>query len=97
MRKFILGKKIIEYFIGYKDNQKVKPLCLLLPKVSGYAISLDETKSMSFFLLKNNELLKIFIKYGVTWETVLKENFRASQNKKKNIKNQYMFSWQQNA
>ena len=49
MRKFILGKKIIEYFIGYKDSQKVKPLCVLLPKISGYTISLDGTKSMSFF------------------------------------------------
>ena len=28
-------KKKIKYFIGHKDNEKVKPLCAMLPKISG--------------------------------------------------------------
>ena len=26
--------KKIHYFIGYKDDKKVRPLCILLPKIS---------------------------------------------------------------
>ena len=28
------GKKGFKYFIGYKDGKKVRPLCILLPKLS---------------------------------------------------------------
>ena len=31
-----LGKKYLQYFIGYKDDEKVNPLCILLPKMSKY-------------------------------------------------------------
>ena len=31
--KVSFGKKVFEYFFGYKDNEKVKPLCVMLPKI----------------------------------------------------------------
>ena len=31
--QFCFGKKSFKYFIGYKDNEKVKPLCIMLPKL----------------------------------------------------------------
>ena len=32
--KFPLGKKKIKYFIGYKDNTKIRPLCIFFPEMS---------------------------------------------------------------
>ena len=37
-------KKGFKYFIGYKDDKKVKPLCIMFPKMSGYVKCFDETK-----------------------------------------------------
>ena len=43
------GKKGNKHFIGYKDDDyKIKPLCIMLPKISGYAKSFDGTKYMLF-------------------------------------------------
>ena len=42
------GKKGFKYFIGYKDNKKVRPLYIMLPKVSAYKRNFDETKHLSF-------------------------------------------------
>ena len=33
--KVLCSKKFFKYFIGYKDNGKVKPLCTVLPKLIG--------------------------------------------------------------
>ena len=33
---FPFGKKGFKYFIGYKDNENVVPLCLRLQKLNGY-------------------------------------------------------------
>ena len=27
---------MVKYFIGYKENKIVKPLCIILPQISGY-------------------------------------------------------------
>ena len=45
-------------FIGYKDdNDKIKPLCIMLPKTSAYVKTYDgETKWMYFFV-EDDELL----------------------------------------
>ena len=37
------GKKGFKYFIGYQDNDKIKPLCIMLPKITGYVKCFDET------------------------------------------------------
>ena len=34
-------EKDFEYFIGYKENEKVKPLCVMPPKMSVYAKNVD--------------------------------------------------------
>ena len=39
-----LGKKSFKYFIGYKDGKKVRPLCIILPKMSKRRREFDETK-----------------------------------------------------
>ena len=32
--KFTFGKQDFEYFIGYKDNKEIRPLCIFFPEVS---------------------------------------------------------------
>ena len=55
--KISFGKKGFKNFIGYKDGKKVRPLCILLPKMSAYRKDFDETKYISF-LIKDVELLE---------------------------------------
>ena len=46
------SKKCFKCFVGYEDNSKKSmPLCIMLPKTSGYRRSLEETKYM-YFLIK---------------------------------------------
>ena len=41
------GKKDFKYFIGYKEDKKVRFLCITLPKVSLYRRDVHETDYMS--------------------------------------------------
>ena len=41
------GKKDFKYFIGYKEDKKVRFLCITLPKVSLYRRDFHETDYMS--------------------------------------------------
>ena len=43
------------YFIGYNDNDVIRPLCLRLPQMTGYARKFDENVTMSFRVNNNNE------------------------------------------
>ena len=43
------SKKGFKYFLGYKDD-KIELLCIMLPKMNGFAKYLDETKYMSFLV-----------------------------------------------
>ena len=47
--KVSFSKRGFKYFIGYRDDVKVKPLCIILPKMSGYAKYFDETKYLFVF------------------------------------------------
>ena len=46
-------KECFKYLIRYKDNERVQPLCIMFPKMSGYAKSFNETKYMSFWKKMN--------------------------------------------
>ena len=50
----------------YKHDRKVKPLCIMLPKMKANRRDFDETKYMSF-LTKGDELLE---KYNKIWNKV---------------------------
>ena len=34
--KFTFGKQEFKYFIGYKDNKEITPLCIFFPEMSIY-------------------------------------------------------------
>ena len=48
---FLLVKKDFKNFIGYEDGKKVRPLWVMLPKMSAHRRDFDEFKYM-FFLNK---------------------------------------------
>ena len=59
-------KKSLKYFIGYNDDDIIRPLCLILPQMIGYVKHADSNKTMSF-KVNDNKLLK---KYQKIWEKI---------------------------
>ena len=46
--KFIHSKEGFKYFIGYQEDEIVKPLCIILPQMNGYIKYFDNGgKNMS--------------------------------------------------
>ena len=54
-------KNSLKYFIGYNDNDVIRPLCVRLPQMTGYARKFDENATMSF-RANNKQLLKNYNK-----------------------------------
>ena len=50
-------KKSLKYFIGYNDDDIIRPLCIKLPQMIGYVKDFDSNKKMSF-KVSDNKLLK---------------------------------------
>ena len=40
-------KNALKYFIGYNDNDVIRPLCLRLPQMTGYARKFSQNTKMS--------------------------------------------------
>ena len=59
-------KSSFKYFIGYRDNDDIKPLCIKLHQMIGYMECFDSNKTMSFKVI-DKKLLK---KYTKIWEKV---------------------------
>ena len=57
------NKNSFKYFIGYNDNDIIRPLCIRLPQMTGYARKFNENATMSF-IVKDKKLLKNIVKYG---------------------------------
>ena len=57
-------KNSFKYFIGYNDNDIIRPFCIRLPQMTGYARKFDESATMSL-IVKDKQLLKNYTK---TWE-----------------------------
>ena len=70
------NKNSFKYFIGYNDNDIIRPLCIRLPQMTGYARKFDENATMSF-IVKNKQLLKKYIKIWETTEKLMKINFES--------------------
>ena len=60
------NKNWLKYFIRYNDNDIVRPLCIRLPQMTGYARKFDENATL-YFIVKDKKLLKSYIKI---WETI---------------------------
>ena len=54
-------KNSLKYFIGYNDDDVIRPLCIKLPQMIGYVKQFDSNKTMSF-KVGDNQLLKKYNK-----------------------------------
>ena len=52
--KLPFDKQGFIYFIGYKDDKKIRPLCKLFTKVSAYKVDFDVTECMYFKIKEEN-------------------------------------------
>ena len=59
-------KNSLKYFIGYNDDDVIRPLCINLPQMIGYVKHFDSNKTMSL-KVSGNKLLK---KYNKSWEKI---------------------------
>ena len=55
-------KNFLKYFIGYNDNDNIRPLCIRLPQMTGNARKFDENATMSFIV--KDKFKKNILKYG---------------------------------
>ena len=67
-------KDALKYFIGYNDNDIIRPLCLRLPQMIGYAKKFDKNITMSL-RVNNKQLLKNYSKIWEKVEKLMKINF----------------------
>ena len=69
--KFKHSDKSFKYFIGYQEDETIKPLCIILPQMNGYIKYFENggKKSMSFMIKGDN----ILDKYNEIWDKI-KEN-----------------------
>ena len=61
-------KNSFKYFIGYNDNDVIRPLCIKLSQMTGYVRKFEGNTTMSF-KISNKQLLK---KYNQIWKRVEK-------------------------
>ena len=54
-------KNSLKYFIGYNDDDAIRPLCIKLPQMIGYVKNFDSNKTMSF-KISDSKLLKSYNK-----------------------------------
>ena len=59
-------KNSLKYFIGYNDDDVIRPVCIKLPEIIGYVKHFDSNKTMSF-KASDNKLLR---KYNKIWEKI---------------------------
>ena len=65
--KFKHNDQGFKYFIGYQESEIVKPLCIILPQMSGYIKYFENSgKNMSFFI-KDDE---VWEKYEQIWDVI---------------------------
>ena len=63
--KFKHSNQGFKYFIGYQKYEIVKPLCIILPQMSGYIKYFENGGKNMSFLIKNDE---VWDKYNQIWD-----------------------------
>ena len=54
--KFIHSEEGFKYFIGYQENEIVKPLCVILYQMNGYIKYFENGGKKMSLSIKNNEV-----------------------------------------
>ena len=83
-------KNSFKYFIGYNDNDIIRPLCIKLSQKTGYVRKFNENLTMSF-RVNDKRLLKNYNKILEKVEKIMKMDFDRKpvygddENKNRNI------------
>ena len=67
-------KNSFKYFIGYNDNDVIRPLCIKLPQMTGYVRKFEGNTTMSF-KISDEQLLKMYNQIWKITEKLLKIEF----------------------
>ena len=65
--KFKHNNKVFKHFIGYQEGEIVKPLCIILPQMSGYIKYFENGSKNMSFLIKDDE---VWDKYDKIWYVI---------------------------
>ena len=65
--KFKHSEEGYKYFIGYKEDEIIKPLCIILPQMNGYIKYFENGGKNMSFLIKNDE---VWEKYEDIWDVI---------------------------
>ena len=65
--KFKYNNQSFKYFIGYQKDETVKPLCIILPQMSGYIKYFENGGKNMSFLIKDDE---VWEKYDKIWDVI---------------------------
>ena len=65
--KFKHNNEGFKYFIGYQEGEIVKPLCIILPQMSGYIKYFENGGKNMSFLIKDDE---VWEKYEQIWDVI---------------------------
>ena len=102
VNKILVSKKesygienALKYFIGYNDNDIIRPLCLRLSQMIGYVKKFDENTTATIISLRvsDKNLLKNYNKIWEKVEKLMEINFESKpvySDDKKYIKIKYM-------
>ena len=67
--KWKINDTTCKYYIGYKNDDEIKPLCVIMPQMTGYVKYFDDGgKNMSFI----SECLNVYDKYSAIWNKIEK-------------------------
>ena len=56
-----------KYFIGYKEGETIKPLCIILPQMSGYIKYFENGGKKMSLVVKDDDVLD---KYNEIWDKI---------------------------
>ena len=62
-KEYCTTEKSFKYFIGYIDNDDIRPLCIKLPQMMGYVKKFDST-DQCYLRLRTKHFLKCILKHG---------------------------------
>ena len=65
--KFKHNNEVFKHFIGYQKGEIVKPLCIILPQMSGYIKYFENGGKNMSFLIKDDE---VWEKYEQIWDVI---------------------------
>ena len=65
--KFMDSDEAFKYFIGYQEDETVKPLCIILPQMSGQIKCFEKAVKNIYFFDRDDEVLD---KYNKIWGVI---------------------------